>query len=83
MPFHLGFAKRPAEELYDLSKDPHQVNNVAGKPECAATKQKLRSELDRWMKETNDPRAGGAGDEFDRYPYFGDAKKMPVSVPPL
>ena len=28
--YELSFGKRPADELYDLSKDPHQLNNVAG-----------------------------------------------------
>ncbi len=27
--FELGFGKRPAEELYDLTKDPYQMSNVA------------------------------------------------------
>ena len=76
--FQLAFAKRPPDELYDLSKDPHQVHNVAGWPEYAAIQTKLRATLDRWMRETKDPRADGGGDEFDRYPYFGDAKRMPV-----
>ena len=30
--FELAFGKRPAEELYDLKKDPGQLNNVADKP---------------------------------------------------
>jgi sialidase-1 len=32
------------------------------------------------MEETKDPRAGGGGDEFDRYPYFGDAKSKPANA---
>ena len=27
----LAFGLRPAEELYDLKNDPHQMNNLAGK----------------------------------------------------
>ena len=30
--YDLCFAKRPAEELYDLKKDPEQLTNVAGDP---------------------------------------------------
>jgi hypothetical protein len=74
--FELCFAKRPAEELYDLLNDPHQINNVAGQPQYADRLAKLRAELDRWMSETKDPRASGGGDEFDRYPYVGDTKKL-------
>jgi arylsulfatase A-like enzyme len=70
--FQLGFAKRPAEELYDLTKDPHQVDNVANRPEYAVLKTELRAALDRWMKETQDPRAAGEADPWDSYPYFGN-----------
>jgi arylsulfatase A-like enzyme len=67
--FQLAFAKRSVEELYDLSKDPHQITNVADRTEYAATKQKLRIRLDRWMKDTKDPRAFSDNDPWDRYPY--------------
>lgn len=69
--FTLCFDKRPAEELYDLKKDPFEVNNVAGEAKYAATKEKLRSELTRWMRETGDPRATVDDDRFDTFPYFG------------
>jgi arylsulfatase A-like enzyme len=73
--FQLGFAKRPAEELYDLAKDPYQIVNVAERAEHAAAKKKLRATLDRWMTDTDDPRATGDDDRWDRYPYFGAAPK--------
>jgi len=76
--FELCFAKRPAEELYDLRKDPHQINNVAGRAEYAAVQQRLRARLERWMKETGDPRATVDDDRWDRYPYFGPALKNPA-----
>ncbi|MEK7677869.1 MAG: sulfatase [Verrucomicrobiota bacterium] len=78
--FNLAFAKRPAEELYDLAKDPFQTHNMADKAEYAKAKTKLQAAMDRWMKETGDPRAGGGGDLFDFYPYFGDAKRMPTQA---
>lgn len=71
--FQLGFAKRPAEELYVLANDPHQIVNVAEQKSYAGVKKKLRSELDRWMKETADPRATTDDDRWDQFPYFGDA----------
>ena len=70
--FHLGFEKRPAEELYDLKKDPYQMTNVAGRPEYAEAQKRMRGELDRWMRETGDPRAMADDDRWDRYPYFGE-----------
>jgi uncharacterized sulfatase len=67
--FELGFGKRPAEELYDLNKDPWQTTNVAADPRYSERKAKLRTELDRYLAETKDPRAAGRGAEFDRYYY--------------
>jgi arylsulfatase A-like enzyme len=69
--FQLCFGKRPTEELYDLSKDPHQINNVAGQPAYAAAQKQLRAQLDQWMKDTADPRAVKDDDHWDGYPYFG------------
>jgi len=68
--FELAFAKRPAEELYDLKTDPDQVVNVAGRPEYASELKKLRARLERWQRDTRDPRLRGE-DAFDRYPYSG------------
>lgn len=73
--FELCFAKRPAEELYDLRKDPHQINNVAGRPEYAQIQQRLRDRLMQWLKQTGDPRATVDDDRWDRYPYFGPPAK--------
>ena len=70
--FQAGFEKRPAEELYDLRKDPYQMTSVAGQPEYADARKRLREELDRWMKETADPRAQSDDDRWDKYPYFGE-----------
>lgn len=71
--FALACAKRPAEELYDLSKDPDQLRNVAGQADYAGEQARLRAALDGWMRETADPRAdgGGAYEAFDKYPYYG------------
>ncbi|HVT26659.1 MAG TPA: sulfatase [Lacipirellulaceae bacterium] len=42
-------------ELYDLEKDPHELNSVYGKPEYAATQATLKSELQRLRKELQVP----------------------------
>ena len=47
-------APRPTVELYNFHTDPHQLNNLAGNPELAATQKKLNVVLDRWMDETAD-----------------------------
>ena len=71
--FNLATAKRPAEELYDLRKDPQQLENVASKPEYSGTKTVLQMGLLNWMRQTGDPRAAANTDPWDRYPYFGPA----------
>jgi arylsulfatase A-like enzyme len=44
----------PAEELYDLENDPHEIVNLAATPEFAETNKRLRKVLDDWINTTND-----------------------------
>ncbi len=46
----------PAEELFDLQQDPHEVHNLAAssQPEAKAALVRLRAALDAWIAETND-----------------------------
>ena len=83
--FHeLAFARRPAEELYDLARDPGQINNVAEDPRYEEVRARLRSELDEYLKETGDPRALGVPAPWDYYPYYGlrRNKDWQVDTPP-
>ena len=48
------YQHRPAEELYDVSKDPLEWKNLADDPRYAETKSKLRAQLDDWMKQQGD-----------------------------
>lgn len=73
--FELGFGKRPGEELYDLRSDPGEQRNVASDPKFAAIKGKLANELTQQLKQWQDPRGSGSGDEFDAYPYYGSRSK--------
>ena len=41
--------------MYDLVKDPHEVNNVYGKPEYALVQAGLMAELDRQRKALDVP----------------------------
>ncbi len=45
---------RPGEELYRVSKDPHQIRNIAENPENAPVLEQARALLDRWTEETGD-----------------------------
>jgi arylsulfatase A-like enzyme len=71
VPFVLGFAKRPAEELYDLRKDPWQLTNKADDPGYAKAKARLSKQVSQWMRDTNDPRFTNKGQAFDKYAYYG------------
>jgi len=46
--FRLATAKRQAEELYDLRRDPHQLENVAGRLAHADAQ---RQQLEGWLRE--------------------------------
>ena len=80
--FELGFGKRPAEELYDLKKDPEELNNVADQPQYAAIKQKLSARLTTYLTETKDPRVLDGGDAFDRYTSYLIRKPKPPAKKP-
>ncbi len=69
--YDLSFAKHPAEELYDLSKDPDQINNVASEDAYRETLEKLRDELTAYLVETKDPRETDGEVMWDYYPYYG------------
>jgi uncharacterized sulfatase len=42
---------KPAIELFDLRRDPYEVNNVADDPDYAAIKAELLSELETWRQD--------------------------------
>ena len=45
-----AYQYRPAEELYDLEKDPYEMDNLAGNPEYDKTLEELRSALSQWRQ---------------------------------
>lgn len=46
--------RKPAEELYDLSVDPHQVNNLASDPRYASELTRMQTALKRHVLQTRD-----------------------------
>jgi uncharacterized sulfatase len=48
------YEHRPGEELYDVSKDPYEWNNLADDTQYADVKSELRGALLAWMKATGD-----------------------------
>ncbi len=75
--YDLAFGKRPAEELYDLRKDPGQLTNVAGDPAYADVQRKLSEQLMTTLKDLSDPRVTGGGDFFDQQEYMGVGNRWP------
>lgn len=69
--FEITYAKRPAEELYDLRADPHCLKNVAADPSQDRIKQQLKTRLLAQLRKQRDPRMLGFGDIFDSYPFHG------------
>ena len=67
--YDAAFARRPAEELYDLRTDPTQTNNVAAQASFSAEKNELSRRLMKILTETGDPRVTGDGLKFDRPPF--------------
>ncbi|HMG91261.1 MAG TPA: sulfatase/phosphatase domain-containing protein, partial [Chryseolinea sp.] len=45
---------KPGEELYDLTNDPYELNNLAADPKQQTTLNRFRKEMDRWLKEVKD-----------------------------
>ncbi len=66
--WQLNFGRRPAEELYDLRRDPDCLNNLAGDAGLAGTLATLRDVLRTELERTDDPRLSGQGKVFDLYP---------------
>ncbi len=76
--YDLAFAKRPAEELYDLEKDPGQVRNVSANSKYAQVRKELSVRLAQALIETQDPRIEGRGSLFDSQPYLGGSPSFPT-----
>ena len=80
--YDLAFAKRPAEELYHVSKDPGQIVNLAGNSKYAEIQKKLAARLQERLVLTKDPRALGLDAPWDYYPYYGKRLNKKWQVDP-
>lgn len=70
--FDRAFAQRPAEELYDLKKDPDQWTNVASDPAYTDIRTSLSLRLMEILNSTHDPRVTSSPSAFDLPPYAAD-----------
>ena len=75
--FDLAFSKRPQHELYNLSEDPFQLNNLSEVNEYRPVLEDLSSQLNAYLVKTKDPREIGQLFDWDNAPYFKDRDKKP------
>lgn len=75
--FKLGFAKRPAEELFDIKNDPGCLNNLMNQAELQKIEIELKTKLEEILRSENDPRVTGRGDIFDSYPRVSPMRNFP------
>ncbi len=75
-PYYLmAYGRRPAEELYDIVEDPHQLRNIAADPGLSEVKQRLIWRLNAYLQEHDDPRLRGAA-PWDAYSFSGTWKLL-------
>lgn len=67
--YEFAFEKRPAEELYDVHKDPDMLKNIAGNKEFAAVKKKLSDQLMQELTLAQDPRVVEYPPRFELPPF--------------
>ena len=67
---------KPKEELYDLTKDPYELNNLADKISLKDTLFFLREVLDQWIINTNDLGEYSEKELIKKWFYMGKLKKL-------
>jgi len=65
-----SFGKRAEEELYDISKDPFCMNNLANDASHEILKNKLRTEMEAKLLEQGDLRMQGFGHLYEAAPFL-------------
>ena len=69
--FELAFGKRPREELYDLTRDPDYLENVAERAEYSNVRGELEGRLLNVLESQNDPRLMEQPCRYEFEPYAG------------
>jgi hypothetical protein len=75
--FRLAFAKRPAEELYELASDPYQMNNLAGSAAFEEIRKMLSDQLTGHLRQNGDPRELGGEMKWLGAQYFAEKDFRP------
>jgi len=84
--FDKFYGRRPMFELYDLRKDPDEMNNLAEDPAYAAVRKEMTDRLFTILRETGDPRMVEDGKYFETPPLAGplpnqEQKRLPGGQP--
>ncbi|MDA0809897.1 MAG: sulfatase [Planctomycetota bacterium] len=76
----LSVDRRPAEELFDIRKDPACLHNLADDPAFAKVRSDLNARLFDYLKETNDARVTSpdGGDIWETYPRYSSLRWFPT-----
>lgn len=69
--YEFAFGRRPTEELYDVRRDPDQVNNLAADPAQTEVKSRLAAQLNRTLTAAGDPRVTVSPVPFELPPFAG------------
>jgi arylsulfatase A-like enzyme len=75
--FRLAFEKRPAEEFYDLTKDPFQMINISDVAEYGEVRKMLSDKLTEYLIENGDPRELGGEMKWLGAPYYAQKDFTP------
>ncbi|MBW3596197.1 MAG: sulfatase [Planctomycetes bacterium] len=75
--FHNAVDKRPAEELYDIRRDPGCMTNLIDDPKHAEAARTHRERLEATLRQTEDPRILDGGDVFETYRRYSPIRKFP------
>lgn len=77
--FDVAFAKRPEYELYDVVNDPFCLDNMYGKEGFVSLGEEMKSELEKELVKSQDPRVVGPDKEvFESYiRYIGGIREFP------
>ena len=75
--YEMAFEKRNEFELYDISQDPFQLKNLAGKDEYNKIQSALTNELKEYLTERGDLRMLGQEDVYFQAPYYNNKRPIP------
>ncbi len=74
----LSVAKRPAEELFDVVKDPACLSNLCLDPKFEELRKTLAKQLLDYLQETGDPRVLNGGEIWETYPRYSPLRQFPA-----